>query len=143
MGSLDTLKIDSDSLNVFAQQANSSYSHSWIWILISSSVVILLIIIILLVYNKAKAKPSNNLNVLRQTKEHDNVDFGNVINSAFNSRQLYDKLKKKCHPDLFPLDNEKNAIATDIFQRIKQNEHNVDELKKLKEEAEEKLGIVI
>lgn len=142
MESVDTLKTVSDSLNVVTQQACSSDSQSWIWIVIVLAIIILLIAVI--AFKRTKSKPVDNLDMLKQqAKEQGNVDFSNVINSAFNSKQLYDKLKVKCHPDRFPLDDEKNAIANDIFQRIKQNEHNVDELKKLKEEAEEKLGVII
>ena len=144
MESTDTLKVISDSLNVVAQQAGLSESNSWIWIAIVSTSVILLLVVILLVHRRTKTKPVDNLDMLKQqAKEQGNVNFSNVINSAFNSKQLYDKLKVKCHPDRFPLDDEKNAIANDIFQRIKQNEHNVDELNKLKEEAIIKLGISI
>ena len=144
MESTDSLKVISDSLNVVAQQAGTSESNRWIWLVIVSVFVILLLIIIVLVHRRTKTKPVDNLDMLKQqAKEQGNVDFSNVINSAFNSKQLYDKLKVKCHPDKFPLDDEKNAISNDIFQRIKQSEHNVDELKKLKEEAEEKLGVII
>ena len=146
MKSTNSLKVISDSLNVVAQQAGLSESNSWIWIAIVSTSVILLLVVILLVHRrtKTKTKPVDNLDILKQqVREQGNVDFSNLINSAFNSKQLYDKLKVKCHPDRFPLDDEKNAIANDIFQRIKQNEHNVDELNKLKEEAEEKLGVII
>ena len=144
MESTDSLKVISDSLNVVAQQAGTPESNRWIWLIIVSVFVILLLIIIVLVHRRTKTKPVDNLDMLKQqAKEQGNVDFSNVINSAFNSKQIYDKLKVKCHPDRFPLDDEKNAIANDIFQRIKQNEHNVDELNKLKEEAIIKLGISI
>lgn len=144
MESTDTLKVISDSLNVVAQQAGLSESNSWIWIAIVSISVILLLVVILLVHRRTKTKPVDNLDILKQqVREQGNVDFSNVINSAFNSKQLYDKLKVKCHPDRFPLDPEKNAIANDIFQRIKKNEYNVEELEKLKDEAIERLGISI
>ena len=144
MESTDSLKVISDSLNVVAQQAGTSESNRWIWLVIVSVFVILLLIIIVLVHRRTKTKLVDNLDMLKQqAKEQGNVDFSNVINSAFNSKQLYDKLKVKCHPDRFPLDDEKNAIANDIFQRIKQNEHNVEELKKLKEEAIKKLDITL
>lgn len=144
MESTDSLKVISDSLNVVAQQAGTPESNRWIWLVIVSVFVILLLIIIVLVHRRTKTKPVDNLDMLKQqAKEQGNVDFSNVINSAFNSKQLYDKLKVKCHPDRFPLNPEKNAIANDIFQRIKKNEYNVEELEKLKDEAIEKLGISI
>jgi hypothetical protein len=144
MESTDSLKVISDSLNVVAQQAGTPESNRWIWLVIVSVFVILLLIIIVLVHRRTKTKPVDNLDMLKQqAKEQGNVDFSNVINSAFNSKQLYDKLKVKCHPDRFPLNPEKNAIANDIFQRIKKNEYNVEELEKLKDEAIERLGISI
>jgi len=46
------------------------------------------------------------------------IDFDNIINSSFNSLELYDKLKVKCHPDRFPKDKEINIIAENLFQEI-------------------------
>lgn len=145
MKSTDTLRrIASDSLSNVSQQAVNSDSHSWIWIVVVSTVLILLLVIVIIVFKRLKTKPVDNLEILKQqAKAQGNVGFDNIINSAFNSKQLYDKLKVKCHPDRFPLDPEKNAIANDIFQRIKKNEYNVEELEKLKEEAIRKLGISI
>ena len=69
------------------------------------------------------------------------VDFDNIIDSSFNSAHLYDELKVKCHPDCFPTDMEKNAIAVGIFQEISKNRNNVKRLLELKEEAIQKLNI--
>jgi hypothetical protein len=70
-----------------------------------------------------------------------NIDFDNIINSSFNSIQLYDQLKVKCHPDRFPTDKEKNAIADSLFQEVTRNRTNVKRLIELKEEAKQKLNI--
>ncbi len=64
-----------------------------------------------------------------------------MINSSFNSQQLYDELKKKCHPDRFPNDNDKNSIAINLFQEISENKNNSKRLLELKEIAEQKLQI--
>ena len=145
MESADTLSIVSNSLNNVSQQAGNYDSHSWIWIIVASVVAIaILLFVIILVHRRLKTKPVDNLEILKQqAKAQGNVSFDNIINSAFNSKQLYDKLKVKCHPDRFPLDPEKNAIANDIFQRIKKNEYDVEELEKLKDEAIRRLGINI
>ena len=45
------------------------------------------------------------------------VDFDNVINSSFAAKELYDKLKVKCHPDRFT-DADLNKEATRLFQEI-------------------------
>ena len=64
-----------------------------------------------------------------------------MINSSFNSQQLYDELKKKCHPDRFPNDNDKNSIAIKLFQEISENKNNSKRLSEIKEVAEKKLQI--
>ena len=145
MKSTDTLRIVSDSLSNVSQQAGNSDFYSYIWIIVTSVVAVaILLFVIILVHRRMKTKPVDNLEMLKQqAKAQGNVSFDNIINSAFNSKQLYDKLKVRCHPDRFPLDPQKNAIANDIFQRIKKNEYNVEELEKLKEEAIERLGISI
>ena len=144
MENADTLRIVSENLSNVSQQAGNSDSHSWIWIVVVSTVLLLLLVIVIIVFIRLKTKPVDNLEILKQqAKAQGNVGFDNVINSAFNSKPLYDRLKVKCHPDRFPLDEKKNAIANGIFQRIKKNEYNVEELEKLKDEAIEKLGITI
>ena len=68
------------------------------------------------------------------------IDFENTINSAFNSKPLYDKLKVLCHPDRFantPLEREANAI----FQEIQANRYNYSKLMDLKDQAIKTLHI--
>ncbi|MFR2007205.1 MAG: hypothetical protein ACLS4I_04770 [Parabacteroides merdae] len=62
------------------------------------------------------------------------INLGNTINSAFNSKPLYDKLKVKCHSDRFantPLQDK----ANELFQEIQANKYNYDKLKELEEKA--------
>jgi hypothetical protein len=64
MGSVDTLKTVSDSLNVVAQQVGTSDSHSWIWIVIVLAIIILLFAVI--AFKRTKSKPVDNLDMLKQ-----------------------------------------------------------------------------
>lgn len=68
-----------------------------------------------------------------------NVDFTAITHDWEKAKQLYDILKKRCHPDLYS--GQQSEEATRIFQAIMQNKYSYTELLKLKQEAEEKLGI--
>lgn len=71
-------------------------------------------------------------------RETANVDFSTITHDWDKAKQLYDSLKKKCHPDLYK--GERNKEATLIFQRLMQSKYDYAELQKVKKEAEEKLG---
>jgi len=111
----------------------------WMWLSIAEFGV--------LTYLLIKKKINNNTIQMsakqkfkKESLEQD-IDFDNIINSSFNSNELYDKLKVKCHPDRFPNDNKKNIIAENIFQEITKNKNNVKRLLELKQEAIQKLNI--
>lgn len=78
----------------------------------------------------------------QQLLQQSTVDFDNVINSSFAAKELYDKLKVKCHPDRFT-DADLNKEATRLFQEIHKNKYNYKALTELKEEATDKLNINI
>ena len=130
-----------DSINV-ANKAISKISESdettniWMWIALAE----LVIIAYLILREKFKSKVSSKQQFKSESLKQE-VDFNNIINSSFNSEKLYDELKVKCHPDRFPMDNEKNLIAENIFQQITKNKTNVKRLLELKEEAIQKLNI--
>ncbi len=108
----------------------------WMWLAIAELVIIMLLIF----KEKLKLKETARQRFKNESLKED-IDFGNIINSSFNSAQLYDELKVKCHPDRFSTDEEKNAIAGDLFQEITKNKNNVKRLLELKQEATEKLNI--
>lgn len=108
----------------------------WIWI----AILELGIIIFLLLKDRLKPKETAKQKFKNESLKQD-VDFNNIINSSFNSNQLYDELKIKCHPDKFPTDKNKNAIAESLFQEISKNKTNVKRLLELKEDAKQKLNI--
>lgn len=71
----------------------------------------------------------------------ENIDFDNILKSSFNSIELYNELKVKCHPDRFAPDEAKSMVADSIFQEITKNKTNYKKLIELKEEAKQKLNI--
>lgn len=71
------------------------------------------------------------------------MDGKNVMDDIFNSKPLYDALMRKCHPDRFPKDTQKQELATKLAQEITKNRTSAKRLTELKEQAEKELGITI
>ena len=118
------------------QQTSSTGINIWLIVaIVEFAVIVYLLLTKLNISNSKKAQIKN------EVMQEGSIDFRNVFNNAFNSKEIYDDLKKKCHPDRFVDDAEREAIANDLFQRITQNQHNIDNLRKLREEAVQKLGI--
>ena len=118
------------------QQTSSMGINIWLIVAIVEFAVIVYLLLTKLNMNNGKKARIKN-----EVMQEGSIDFSNVLNNAFNSKKIYDELKKKCHPDRFVDDAEREAIANDLFQRITQNQHNIDNLNKLREEAVQKLGI--
>jgi hypothetical protein len=136
-----TDQLSSDSSHTTVQtpsipSTNNGNTNIWMWIAAAE----LLIILILLNKRFKKNSISAKKKFKNESLEQD-VDFNNIINSSFNSTQLYNQIKTKCHPDRFATDLEKNAIAERIFREITKNKNNVKRLLELKEEAETMLNI--
>ena len=124
--------------------ANPIGAESNIWKTISIILMILCfveLIIILDKRHKSVIQPSSKDKLRQQVREDGDIDFENIMNSAFQSDQLYHELIRRCHPDLFATDSFKQHIANDLSQRITQNKVNYKVLQDLKKEAEEKLNI--
>ena len=118
------------------QQTSSTGINIWLIVtIVEFAVIVYLLLTKLNISNSKKAQIKN------EVMQEGSIDFRNVLNNAFNSKEIYDDLKKKCHPDRFVDDAEREAIANELFQRITQNQHNIDNLRKLREEAVQKLGI--
>lgn len=108
----------------------------WFWIAMVQFIIIVFLII------KLSSKRNQSLKQKLKKESLDNsIDFDNIINSSFNSNEVYNELKVKCHPDRFPNDDVKNTIAENLFQEITKNQNNVKRLIELKEEAKQKLNI--
>jgi hypothetical protein len=132
----DTLKVASETIKKSIASESNGHINLWLWIAIFEFVIIVLLIM----KQKIKQKDTIKQKFKKESLEQE-IDFNNIINSSFNSKQLYDELKTKCHPDLFPTDMEKNLIAGNLFQEITENQNNAKRLIELKEEAKEKLNI--
>ena len=75
----------------------------------------------------------------RAMLETSDVNFSNITRDWQKAKLLYDQLKKKCHPDLFS--DELKDVATDLFQSLMNNKYSYEDLQKIRDEAEAKLGI--
>lgn len=128
--------IDSTSSVKKINQFGSNSTNYWFWIAIAEFVLILI-----LLFLKFKKPNSSTLEekILDEAKES-NIDFGNLFDSINKSEELYNLLKKKCHPDRF-LDPEQNKIADALFQEITKNKRNYKILLELKMDAEKQLNI--
>lgn len=127
---MDSLVTDSITMNEQVSQATSV----WLWVAITELFVILYLINQLMRRGREKRK------VIKDKLRSGHIDFENTINSAFNSKPLYDKLKVLCHPDRFastPLEGEANVI----FQEIQVNKYNYSKLMDLKDRAVKTLHI--
>lgn len=82
---------DSIAINGQMSQATSV----WLWVAVIELLVILYLINQLMRRDRKKRKE------VKDKLKSGHIDFENTINSAFNSKPLYDKLKVLCHPDRF------------------------------------------
>jgi hypothetical protein len=132
----DSLKVVSEIITKSIASESNEHINWWLWIAIIEFVFIMFLVI------KQKIKPVDKIKQKFKKESLDQeIDFNNIINSSFNSKELYDELKVKCHPDLFSTDKEKNLIAENLFQKITENQNNAKRLIELKEEAKQKLDI--
>ena len=115
-----------DSVSVSQQVVHTV--DIWFWIAIIE-VFVILYLVSRLIFHSQKER----IRVKEQLKSNP-INWDNTINSAFNSKPLYDKLKVKCHPDRFvntPLQDK----ANELFQEIQANKYNYNKLKELEEKA--------
>lgn len=131
----DTIQAGSEILTQVEPKADDGI-NLWLWI-----AIIELVIIIFILITKRKNKAVNAKQQFKKEAKEGEIDFGNIINSSFHVKPLYDELKVKCHPDRFPTDDEKNAIALELFQEISKNRTDYKKLTELKELAKIKLNI--
>jgi hypothetical protein len=135
-------EITQDSLKVVEQtikESNIVHNESinwWFWIAIAQFIIIVFFAI------KLSSKRNQSLKQRLKKESLDNlIDFDNIINSSFNSNEIYNELKVKCHPDRFPNDDKKNTIAENLFQEVTKNKNNIKRLLELKEKAKQELNI--
>lgn len=122
-----------DTINTAQQVA-----VAWEWWL-PVGVFLVLTMIVWLIIRRRKSERYQ----LKKKLKGESVNFDNVIHNAFYSSELYDSLKKVCHPDRFIGDDQLVERATEIFALVAANRYNSRELLKLKERAEKELNISI
>lgn len=133
----DTLQQVADSIMTQAADAGTAINY---WMIIA--IVEFVIILVLIARATMRHGPeTEKQRIKKKVMDEGTVDFGNIVNSAFNAPQLYKDLMRKCHPDRFAPDADKMAIADDITMRLGKCKHDVKALQQLKKEAEEKLNI--
>jgi hypothetical protein len=134
----DTFDITNDTTKNVIDSVADTFD---IWMLVA---LVEMIIIVFLLHKIMKRKHGlSDRERFKQNAMEGEIDFGNTIKSVFQAKQLYDELKKKCHPDLFPNDADKIKTANEIFQEISKNRHNFKKLLELKERAKQQLNINI
>lgn len=132
----DTLKLADEAIKKSISYESNEHINWWLWIAVIEFIIIFLLVLFKFI------KPNDTIKQkIKKESLKEEIDFNNIINSSFNSKQLYDELKVKCHPDRFPTDKEKNIIADKLFQEITENQNNSKRLIELKEEAKQKLNI--
>ena len=117
------------------------YYSLWFWFFIIESLVVLIVI------QKSRRKVQNTdlafKTAIDKTKvSNEKENMSNVVNSIFGSKQLYDTLKAKCHPDRFQ-DEKTREKANEIFQIITENKYNYAILQEMKKRAFEQLDVII
>ncbi len=118
-------------------EANVTPSNHGFWLYFVLLLFLVAVIVGLLSYFRSdRYKMKKKL-----LEQKENIDFNNVMTNAFLSKQLYDELKGKCHPDKFDTDPVKSEKATEIMALIVKNKHNYQELCNLKERAIKDLSI--
>lgn len=132
----DTLQITNESITNSVIKGSNDNINWWLWLAILEFIIILF-----LLFRRYNTSKSSSIQKFRKDSLEQEIDFNNIINSSFNSKEIFDELKVKCHPDRFPTDKEKNIIADKLFQEITRNQNNIKRLIELKEEAKQKLNI--
>ncbi len=112
------------------------------WMYISIAELLVIVVLGILLFKKKRNKRENFFfdEIIKEDK-HAEVDFGNMFNSMFNDSALHDILKKKIHPDRFPNDPEKIAIANELTAQLNESQKNIAKMKEIQSVAKEKLGI--
>ena len=120
MKEIDTLKHvqDSASLSMIMDDVHSGKSSTGEYYFIIT--LILIIVAVFLLYRYFHSKHY----LLKQKLMNEDVDFSHIIDNAFLSKNLYDMLKVKCHPDCFASYPNLQPKATEIFANIVNNKYN-------------------
>lgn len=130
----DTLQFVAD---VAAQTQTDGSPINW-WMIIS---IIEFVVIAILLLGRTTKHDDKRSHIKQQVKNEGDIDFDNIVNSAFGAETLYKDLIRKCHPDRFAPDANKVAVANDITERLGKHKNDIKKLNELKVEAINKLNI--
>lgn len=112
-----------------------------IWKIIAMVELAIIVYLLLNIGLKSRTLRDKKSAMKKQILDEGDIDFDNIMNSAFNAEQLYNVLIRKCHPDRFAPDDAKMQLANDISSRLTQCKHDISALNAIKNEAIEKLNI--
>ena len=134
---IDTLVSNSDSTRDLVGSTLSAWdANAWTIIAIIEFVIILVVTYV--IHKKQNLSPKR---LVKKKALSENVDFDNIVNSAFHAKALYDQLKVKCHPDRFVNEPARERLALELSQQISKNKNNVKELQIIKQRAIDELNI--
>jgi hypothetical protein len=85
---------------------------------------------------RQKAKSDGEYRKFRRKVKQEDVDFDNIIDSAFDARPFAKKLKILCHPDRFVGDEGKMKLAEELHQLVEEKSRDLKELKELEKRIE-------
>lgn len=83
---------------------------------------------------------TSEIDKIRDKILNEEIDFSNVVSSSLLAKNLYDELKKICHPDRFLNEQDINK-ANELFQLVTQNKGDYNKLLSLKERIYRELPI--
>jgi hypothetical protein len=139
IGSMLTIK----AIPSHPMMGHSFSFNNWTWI----SIIEFLLLLFLLFKGFSRKKVEElaydkDREILKNARKNA-TNMGSLMHDIHQSPELYDQLKVKVHPDRFVSDEEKQKIATILFQSIEENKTTYAELLKLKDDAIRLLGIKI
>ena len=83
---------------------------------------------------------TSEIDKIRDKILNEEIDYSNVVSSSLLAKNLYDELKKICHPDRFLNEQDINK-ANELFQLVTQNKGDYNKLLSLKERIYRELPI--
>lgn len=117
------------------------YYSIWFWI-----ATVEFIILVFVVFRLRKIKPRPDFSDISKKEikklRKNEIDMDNLMDSIHSSRKLYHELSKKCHPDNF-ISNDQKEIADKLFQEITSNKRDYHKLLELKQKAIAELKLKI
>lgn len=138
MKEIDSPNTATDTVSVTIQPTDGTVAPNhfhWEYWCIGFESALILFLILRIRYIKSEHYQT------KQKMKDGEICFDSVIQNAFHSKDLYDQLKIKCHPDRFASSPELQPIATELFALLVKNRYNHQALLELKERMEKELNV--